>query len=100
MKSPLPYIKNYDLKVGDDFAEVLTFTGSTITAWTFSGNAVAQDGTSTTALTFTKASPAVTVSIASSTTATFTDQPYKYNITITISSVKKTYVEGVINVRL
>jgi hypothetical protein len=99
MKSPIPYIKNYELRAGDDFSEVLTFTGSTITSWTFAGNAVAADGTTTTALTFTKASPSVTVSIAAATTADFTEQPYKFNITITIGSVKKTYIEGVINVR-
>lgn len=98
MKTPRPYVKNYRLKIGDDFSEVLTFTGSTITSWTFEGNAVAADGTSTTALTFTKASPSVTVSIAAATTATFTAQPYKFKIIITRSGIKKTYVEGVIEV--
>lgn len=98
MKTAIPYRKNYTLKVGDDFSEVITFTGSTITGWTFEGNAVAADGTTTTALTFTKASPSVTVSIAAAVTATFTAQPYHYKIIITRSGVKKTYFEGVIDV--
>lgn len=100
MKTARPYRKNYNLKAGDDFSEVITFTGSTITSWTFEGNAVAADGTTTTALTFTKASPSVTVSIAAATTAAFTAQPYHYKIIITRSSIKKTYFEGVIEVTL
>ena len=98
MKSPLPYRKNYNLKIGDDFSEVITFTGQTVTGWTFEGNAVSADGLTTTALTFTKNTPSVTVSIAAATTDDFTAQPYNYSIKITRGGVKKTYFEGVINV--
>ncbi len=100
MKTPRPYIKNYKLEAGEDFSEVITFTGLTITDWTFEGNAVAEDGSTTTALTFVKATPSVTVSIPSATTTTYTAQPYHYKIKITRSSIKKTYVKGVIDVTL
>lgn len=101
MKSPIPYIVDWKLKIGDDFSKVITFPNSTITDWTFAGNAVASDNSTTTALTFTKTSAtSVTVSIADATTADFTAQPYKVNVTITIATVKITYIEGFINVRL
>jgi len=98
MKSPLPYRKNFTLKIGDDFSEVITFTGQTITSWTFEGQAVGANNSDTTSLTFTKASPSVTVSIPAATTANYGAQPFNYSIKITRGGVKKTYFEGVINV--
>lgn len=100
MKTAIPFIKHYKLRKGDDFSEVLTFTGSTITSWTFEGNAVSADGTVTTALTFTKSSPSVTVSIPAATTANYTATTFNYSIIITRGGVKKTYIEGTITVRL
>lgn len=99
MKTPIPYVKNYKLKAGNDFSQVLTF-GQSISSWVFTGKAVAADGSSETDLTFTKASPSVTVSIAKSITADYTAQDYKYYINIERSSIEKTYIEGVITVTL
>lgn len=98
MKVSRPFRYDFKLKIGDDFSEVITFTGSTITAWDFEGNAVAADGSTTTALTFVKATPLVTISISDTVTANFTAQNYEYKIIITRGSIKKTFFEGVIKV--
>lgn len=86
----------YDLScyIGDDFSDTLTFTGNTVTGWTFASDIVDSAGNVIASFSFSKSGEVATRTIAKAVTATVTAGVYTYDLYITRSGVTKTYWKG------